>query len=88
MRKTVDLLRTAYCATAALFSAFFASASSAQTQSDNLIVRNERVGAVRLGMTAAEVIAALGPPGETGFYRGEEGYLVYCEVLAATARGI
>jgi hypothetical protein len=77
MRNVTKLMTRTACAAVAFLGAFFAPAASAQT--DQLIVRNERIGAVRLGMTAAEVIAALGQPGETGFWRSEEGYLVYCD---------
>lgn len=70
--------RAASVAATALVAAFFAPASSAQTQSDGLIVPNERVGAVRLGMTPAEVIAVLGQPRDSGFI-GSQGYLNYCD---------
>jgi hypothetical protein len=76
MRNVTKLMTRTACVAAALLAAFFAAAASAQT--DQLIVRNERIGAVNLGDTAAEVIAALGQPTETGFWRGEEGYLHYC----------
>ena len=73
------LVRTACVVVTTLFSACFISASSAQTQSDGLIVRNERVGPIRLGMTPAEVIAALGQPRMSGFIADQQGYLNYCD---------
>lgn len=66
---------------AIFFVALFAPPSSAQTQSDGLIVRNERMGGVRLGMTAGEAIAALGQPGNSGFLGSGEGYLSYYDGL-------
>ena len=72
-----EVVRNGCIAAAVLLGAFMAPASSAETQSDGLIVRNERIGAARLGDTAAEVIAALGQPGSSGFLGSGEGYMDY-----------
>jgi hypothetical protein len=71
-------IKASCAATAALIAAFFAPAASAQAQSDGMIVRNERVGAVNLGDTPAEVIAALGQPGNSTFLGTQEGLITYC----------
>jgi hypothetical protein len=67
------------CTVAVSLGAFFGPAASGQTQADGLIIRNERVGPVRLGMTAGEVIVVLGQPRQSGFLTDQHGYLNYCD---------
>jgi outer membrane protein assembly factor BamE (lipoprotein component of BamABCDE complex) len=83
-------IKASCAATAALIAAFFAPAASAQAQSDGVIVRNERVGAVNLGDTPAEVFSVLGQPSESRFLGPQEGVIWYCggECSSSNYRGL
>lgn len=72
------MLKSARIVIATLLCAFLAPATNALAQSDNLIVRNERVGAVSLGATPAEVFSVLGQPSESAFLGPQEGIIYYC----------
>lgn len=77
MQSGLGLKRAMLCV-AAMSAALAGSAASGQS-GDGLIVPNERVGPVRLGMTSAEVVAVLGEPRSSGFFGQRLGYLSYCD---------
>jgi hypothetical protein len=79
-------MRIGLVSIALLMAALIAPAASAQTQSDGLIVRNERIGAIRLGDTLADVVSAFGQPTTAPVFVGQHGILTWSDGPGAGVR--